>query len=151
MIERNHNRLHQTDTNTHLEELEKLTNKLTRFSDIVEERKDKYIIMNMERGTCLGFNLLNKPDVAAADFFVSNGSVFRVHQHKQLEYIIIYKGKMTINIFDSEELKNIIETHTLEAGECFKIEKGALHSHEYLEDSWVIAITIPREEGFPTT
>jgi quercetin dioxygenase-like cupin family protein len=150
MLERDNNRLHELKNNPNLNHLEELTNKICTFSDIVEKREENYIIMEMEKGTCLGFNLLNKPEIAVGNFFISKDSTFIKHSHKQIEYLIVYKGKMTIDVYDSEQ-KNIIETHTLEPGDCFKLEKDTFHSHDFSEDTWALAITIPRDEGFPTT
>lgn len=132
---------------SNIQELKVLTENLQRFSDVVERRKPNFIEMNMIKGSAFGFNLLSIPEISVAKFFVSKGAIFPKHYHDEIEYLIVFKGKITVCYMDNND--NITKEITLNVGDCACIKSKQMHTHKSMEDTWAIAITVPREHGFP--
>ena len=96
----------------------------------------------MECGTSLSWSLINVPEIAIGKWFNSAGTKFPKHAHPQKEWLIIYKGHMTVHLDDRDV--------TLGAGDYIYLEPGTEHSATVLEDCWYAAIVIPRSEDWPT-
>ena len=47
-------------------------------------------------GNCIGWGLLKIPEIAVQKSFLSGGTKFKAHKHMQVEYLIVYKGELTI-------------------------------------------------------
>ena len=130
-----------------LDKLEELTEKLPgipKLTDlVVSDNPSKHsIIYNVEKGTSFGFALLSRKDVAVMELFVSKGTSWPPHVHnEEKEWGLVYKGKLSVVVED----KKVI----LQPGDCIIFEKGKIHSSEALEDTWLIAVSIPRIEGYP--
>ena len=130
-----------------LDKLKELTEELPavpKLDDLVEGRDlaNHSIIYKVEEGTSFGFGLLNRPEVAVQELFVSKGTAFPEHVHKnEDEWGIVYKGKMKV-VVGNEEI-------VLNSGDCVKFDKGVIHSSKALEDTWLIVVAVPRIDGFP--
>jgi quercetin dioxygenase-like cupin family protein len=130
-----------------LDKLKELTNDLPavpKLNDLVIERDltNHSIIYDVEDGTSFGFGLLNRPQVSVQELFVSKGTSFPAHLHKEEnEWGILYKGEMKVFLGDKEII--------LKAGECVHFEKGVIHSSQALTDCWLIAVGVPKIKGFP--
>jgi quercetin dioxygenase-like cupin family protein len=131
----------------HFEKLKELTDNLPgipKLVDLVSSdiAANHSIIYNVEEGTSFGFNLLNRPDVSVQELFVSKGTSFPEHVHnKEEEWGLVYKGKMKVVLGDEEVI--------LTPGSCVHFKKGVVHSSEALSDCWLIAIAIPKIQGYP--
>ena len=124
----------------HIDKLEELTPKLSKFCSHTNGDMIQYEI---ERGTSFGFKLLSEKSISAARVFTSKGSRYPKHNHKQREYMLVYKGKIIVHLGDSGEEK------ILNVGDCIYIPPDTPHYVDFPEDSWVLAVTIPKGDGFP--
>jgi len=130
-----------------LDKLKALTNELPgvpKLDDLVSNRDlaNHSIIYDVEEGTSFGFGLLNRPEVAVQELFVSKGTLFPDHIHElEQEWGIIYKGKMLVFV----DGKDIV----VGPGECIHFERGVVHGSKAIEDCWMIAIAIPKITGYP--
>ena len=130
-----------------LDKLKELTNNLPavpKLHDLVKSADPSVhsIIYNVEDGTSFGLGLLSRPQVAVQEVFISKGTSFPLHVHdKEKEILIVYKGEMFVKINDEERL--------LKEGDFVEICCGNAHSTKALKDTWVIAVAIPRIDGFP--
>lgn len=96
---------------------------------------------DVAEGTSFGYSLLNRDAVAVMELFISKGTEFPQHLHqRENEWLIVYKGSMKI-IKEKEEI-------IINKGEAIQLKPNEPHSSITLEDTWLIAISIPRIEGF---
>ena len=127
-----------------LERLRKLTEDLPPIQslrDMVSERIGQLIEYDIERGVCIGIGLYNTPDVAVMRFAMPKGSFIARHEHKnEVEIIVVYKGKM--------EFKINGDVKVVETGEVALLPRHIAHTVEALEDSWMIALTIPASKDY---
>ena len=74
---------------------------------------------------------------------IPKGSTFPSHKHNKpiVEYGIVIEGVLMITI-------NNLRTK-IGPGEHIRVPPESLHEAEALEDTRVIAVTIPRDPGFP--
>ena len=126
-----------------LDELEELTHKLPSFSEFARTGNKAMVNYEILAGTLLSKGLLKVPEIAVASSFMSKGSKTLHHVHKDsAEYIIIYKGRMRIEIDGT--------TSEVGPGELGIIKPNVSHTVvEVLEDCFFIAITVPADKSFP--
>lgn len=121
---------------TNLEVLRSLTHALP-LQDLVRGRGVDWVRYEMEKGTCIGIGLLHERAIAVQKAFMSQGSVFPMHLHGEVEILIIYEGKI--------ETKGKV----FGRGDIARIENGEEHTITALEDTWMVAITIPASSAYP--
>ena len=93
-------------------------------------------------GTCFGIGLLYKKEIAVQEMFLSKDTKFPFHAHDpEVEFGIVYKGLLEVNI-DGEKTK-------VGVGDCIKFNPTEIHASKALEDTWLIAISIPKVDGYP--
>jgi mannose-6-phosphate isomerase-like protein (cupin superfamily) len=95
-------------------------------------------------GYCIGLKKNHK--VAVADTIVSKGSVFVKHFHVEKEVMIIYDGHLRLTIHGCTKPE---EVYDLYSGDFFVLEANTPHNSEAMEDTKLIAITIPASTYFP--
>ena len=104
-------------------------------------------------GEALTRSLYNKSDedLAIALTKFEKGAVSTRHFHKNpiIEHVIIITGKCLVEFYDEHGI-NVISNTTVKTGESVTIPSGLIHQFTFPEYSEVIAITIPRDETFPT-
>jgi quercetin dioxygenase-like cupin family protein len=124
--------------------LPKLPEKLPHLVDMIEHLSSQNIRYKVENGECLGMCLFNNESVAVQHACLTAGTIFpwHIHEHNS-EWIIIYSGKLR---------------EILKSGKSFEIGPGGYvfcrageeHMQIAIEDTRLIAITIPASEGYPT-
>ena len=97
-------------------------------------------------GYCIG--LKKNRSVAVADTVVSIGSKFLMHFHPEKEIMVVYQGAIRLTVYGATA-DDPVETHYLRAGDVHIIDPNISHNSEALEDSKIIAITIPAAVNFP--
>ncbi len=98
-------------------------------------------IHEMLSGTSISWNLLSQPEISCARWYNSNGTEFPPHVHSQREWLVVYQGSILITVGQEET--------RLVPGMSMVIEPNAEHSARFLEDTWYIAITIPKSKDWP--
>lgn len=127
-----------------LDRLESLTTKLPPVANLSEFRVDCEGVTTYEfdDGVAISENIYSTKDVAIAKTFIPEGTNFNTHIHNiNTEWIIILEGVLQI----------IIETEStvLNKYDSIKIDMAKPHSAIAVEDTTIIAITVPRDEGYP--
>ena len=123
----------------HVDKLKELTTKLP--SLILKEDRN-LIEYESKVGSICGFGLLSEPAVAVQQMVLSDGAIFPPHVHdREIEYGIVYKGSLNVTIDD--------ESRTIGAGDVIKFEKGEVHSAVAEGEVRLIAVSIPRIDGYP--
>ena len=117
--------------------LRKLTKDLT---DLVSEKQGRYVEYNCSVGVCIGEGLYKQNNIAVQKAFLSKGTIFDRHDHGEKEFLICYEG---IIEFTNKEKRKV------GVGEIIIFDKNHAHSCEALEDSQLIAVTIPASKGYP--
>ncbi len=98
--------------------------------------------MRTECGTAILMGVLKKPRCAAADTFLSAGTVVEDHVHESKEWFIVYQGQFKLEV-DGEVI-------CLREGDSYYVAPGTPHSVvETVTDTWLLAVTVPAEEAFP--
>lgn len=116
--------------------LRELTHHLT-LEDVVRKKGSDWVRYDTEVGNCLGICLLHERTVAVQKAFMSKGTVFPRHVHGEVEVLIIYEGRLE---FDGREYC---------IAEVIHIPEGQEHTIKALEDTWMVAITIPASSAYP--
>ena len=126
--------------NENLEKLKKLTTELA-FPQVIDNGED-YKQYEMDEGECFGKYIhRSENDIAIHRWFNSAGSKFPLHVHVEKEWVIVYKGKMTLIVGDKQ--------YELSKGDSRYILPNQPHSSEYSEECKYITITIPPTKEFP--
>jgi len=94
-----------------------------------------------EGGPCHSFAVINIPEIAVADTFLREGAVIGLHNHQPIEHLIVYKGELIVKTDKGEK--------EIQVGHVMSFYNQELHEVKAKKDTWLIAISIPREEGFP--
>lgn len=121
--------------------LRSLTNSLPTFDEIIRSQSPAFTEIKMEKGVGFGWCLMDIPEINVSRWFSSNGSIFPQHSHEEREWLVCYQGKMQVIFSDSVK--------TLRAGSYVHVKPGAIHSMEFVEDTWYIAVIIPSDLSFP--
>lgn len=96
--------------------------------------------VDMEKGSCFGWDLLNCSDITVSKFFNSKGSIFPNHHHDVREWVIVFKGQMDLIIGDDRQY--------LGPGSYAFIAPNVVHKAEFGEDCSYLAITIPQTKDW---
>ena len=113
------------------------------LSAYVGNRGQGIIEYDLPAGHAIGFCLFANNAVSVQRAFLSAGATFPPHSHDANEYVLIYKGR-------GKSISEKGERVILE-GECFHATPRERHTFMAIEDTWLIAITIPADkEGYPT-
>ena len=93
-------------------------------------------------GTASSQNVYSTPDIAIAKTFIPKGVAFEPHVHTSItEWVIVLSGMLKVY---REGF-----TDTLVKYESLQIPANKPHSALALEDTTIIAITVPKDEGYP--
>ena len=120
-----------------LKELEEIVNKL----NVLDAHNNEVIYESKNDGTIIGLGLFKDKYIAVQRAFISKGTISTLHDHKETEYLIVYKGKVEMEVSGL--------TYVLGVEDRIRIKSHLPHTCEALEDTWLIAITIPASEEFP--
>ena len=128
-----------------VEKLKNLTEELPQvphLRELYHKDTDGVREYNEIDGTIVGENLMYEKEVAVQNVFIKSNTAFPLHVHeKEIEYLVIYNGQFSITIEDQELILN--------KGDFIKIEKGKKHCTKAITDTNLLAIAIPRIDGFP--
>ena len=120
------------------EKLEELTRKLPAITTHGSSDTTEYF---SHGGPITGFNLLKVEDIAVQKAHMPDGSMIAVHDHDEIEHIIVYRGGLIFTTKDGEV--------TVKVGEVITFQPGEPHSAIAKGDTWMIGITIPASKGYP--
>jgi quercetin dioxygenase-like cupin family protein len=114
------------------------------FSDLLlGKMNDVFEYKTSELGKFTSRALKDSPEISIAESFLRKGSKVEFHQHeKSYEILIILEGEMRVEFAD--------RIKTLKKYKYVIIEEGQPHAAEVTEDTKFIALTVPRDDGFPT-
>jgi quercetin dioxygenase-like cupin family protein len=101
----------------------------------------KAIYKVVGEGECYGIGLLKNDDIAVQDAVIGPRTILLPHDHREIEFLIVYEGDLTIHI-DGED-------HTITKGHCIIINPGIQHIGESNEGCKIIGITVPGSKGYP--
>lgn len=125
-------------TETNLEKLQDLTPRLKDL--VVNSNEESYQIYEVEDGLAFGFGLMNEPRVAVQRVYLPAGTRFTRHHHDVNEYIVCYEGELEIIANGN--------ARRLRTGDCAFHPAGQTHERISIENSWIICVTIPADEGY---
>jgi quercetin dioxygenase-like cupin family protein len=130
-----------------IDKLKKLTEDLPavpKLKELIKSTNPSNCTVNyqVENGTSFGLCLLSRSEVAVMELFVSKGTGWPVHIHsEEKEWGILYRGKLKVTIDGKDRV--------LGPGDCVFFDKEVAHSSHAVEDTWLIATSIPRIDGYP--
>lgn len=123
-------------------ELRELAKTLPPFlTDFVKEEHTGFINYEVINGKTEGINLYQIKEVAVARISISKDTEFPFHQHDEIEFFVIYEGKLLWK-FEDEEVE-------LTVGDSCRIPPNQMHGCIALEDTQAIFITVPASMGYP--
>ena len=128
----------------YIDKLKEITPNLPNVPSIGYFRTNSGGIINykFDKGNAIAFNLYNDADIAIAKSLMLKNHEFESHNHGgSYEILIILEGKL--------ELKIGNDVRILEKYDDVKIDMAVPHSGKALADVWFIALTIPKDDGFP--
>lgn len=127
-----------------INKLEQLTPKLPPVPDLASYRfnRGSTVTYAFKAGDAVSENIYSTPDVGIAKTFIKEGVTFDIHKHKiSGEWIIVLNGvlKVFVDSVESELHKN----------DSIKIDAKKPHFAIAVTDTTFIAITVPKDDGFP--
>jgi hypothetical protein len=125
----------------HLTKLQELTHILPSLTGIIKDTNTLNIEYETKDGSCFGQGIFKNRFVALQRAFIDAGATLHPHDHKEVEWLIVTRGKVSIEL-----LSGITE---LSVGDGIRVEPNTGHILSALEDSWIIGITIPASEAYP--
>lgn len=133
----------------HLTELERLVSGGLPEVQEGSGRLPGFVNWPVERGTAMSWDMpthLGQSVCALAETMLTKGTVFPYHDHASAgakETLICVKGIILVRFHGESET-------VLMPGDSILIEPSQVHSVEAPEeDAWVVAVTVPRDPGFP--
>ena len=127
------------------EELERMTNELPpiiRVEDIVAFSNEGYVEYSVEKGRAFGLMLLDKESVSVMRLYMSKGTIFPETSNSSSETVIVFRGSVKARIDGKDRC-------ILNQGDSISFKPDQRHGGEALEDTWLIAVSVPRIEGYP--
>lgn len=129
-----------------IDTLKQLTNDLPaipKLDDLIHNAgfNRNYIEYEVPSGTCIGFGLLNQKEVSVQKVVMTEGCNFPYHEHTSFEILVIFKGKLEVEIDGEKSILTI--------GDKVRFDKETPHAAHALEETWMIAISIPKDDGYP--
>ena len=122
-------------SDSNLDVLEQLTPQL---SALTTKSGHNFIEYTCRAGVCFGWNLYHVPEVAVQRAYLAKGTIFPEHTHSDAtEILIVYRGRIKLN--DTEYGPH----------DCAIIPSETVHGPEAIEETWMIAVCVPRIEGYP--
>jgi quercetin dioxygenase-like cupin family protein len=127
-----------------LSDLEMLTEVAIRnLNEVPSSSNNGMVEYQLEKGSAMAFKLLKKPEIAVADSFLSEGTVFPFHRHEgSVEIMSLYKGCVTV-------LSESLGRKKLSPGDNIILPPSDAHALIVKQDSWIVAVTMPADENFP--
>jgi quercetin dioxygenase-like cupin family protein len=93
-------------------------------------------------GTMRGYTIHNCPEVAIAKVHMSKGSFLGAHNHGEcMEILVVLDGEIGLQ-FEDKMIK-------LEKFDHIKIDRNTNHIAIAYQETWMLAVTIPKDYGFP--
>ena len=126
-----------------MKELEELRIVHKNLMGLHKEDKGSLIEYKAEEGRIIAYGILQRDDVTVSDVFLKKDSKFTWHEHKVLEVMIVYNGEVTFEREDGIVIK---------VGKDKPVYFSKFVPHRILnvtEDSNLIVVTVPSEEGLP--
>lgn len=127
---------------TTLQELESLTMCLPEFPESIMEHPG-FKEHQMDCGYSFSWALMDRPEISVANWFNSAGTSFPQHTHTQREWLIVYIGSMYLTVDGGEEIR-------YGPGHSVLIPPNTVHEARFLEDTFYVAICMPRNKDWPT-
>jgi quercetin dioxygenase-like cupin family protein len=125
-----------------IKRLEELTNAL-RFRDMHGSQEGSQYEICTERGTFIIFGLAKDEEIAIARAFASKNTLVPYHFHNgSKEWMGVSRGKMKINFRGRDAI-------VVSPGDAVMVSALEQHSLEFDEDTWLWAVTVPGDRGFP--
>ena len=127
-----------------LDKLEELTPNLPIVPSLQDFKivSDGIIKYRLDKGEAISESIYYTEDVAIAKFHIPTGNTFITHAHKNSdEWLIVLKGILGLTVED--------EYFLLHKYDSTKITADKPHKAIAVENSTIIAITVPRDDGFP--
>lgn len=131
-----------------MREVNLLTDRLLQIGDIssavIGSGQGAYREFELETGTAIGWTLFKNDNVHCMRAFLSQGTIFPLHEHQlSAETIILYKGSLEIHCgdVDCDPVKIIMAK-----GKPVYLEAAENHKLIALADSWVITTLIPPDK-----
>lgn len=128
-----------------LEKLEQLTSELpVILSAITTDNKNGHVNYTPfeQKGSCHGIAIYNDDTIAVQRAFMSKGTSLPPHYHDEIEVLTIFQGMLQITFIDGKQT-------FIGVGDTYKFNPKESHYCEALEDTWMIAITIPPSKDYP--
>lgn len=121
-----------------LDRLRELTYKLADLANYEEG----CVVYNVSRGRCFGISLMDSRDIGVQKVYVEKGTEFPSYTHDSRAWLIVYKGLVEFTV-SGEKVK-------LHPGEYIYCDPGEPRSGFALQDSWLLTVSVPAADGYPT-
>ena len=100
--------------------------------------------LDLPKGSATSVCLFENERINIARTHVSKGSIFPSHVHEDIrEHIIVELGHIELLLCESGTKINMTES------DCYIVDCNTLHSARILEDTVLIAISMPPDPDFP--
>jgi quercetin dioxygenase-like cupin family protein len=102
-------------------------------------------------GSARAWTLMNDSRVSVARFMLAEGTVYPPHSHPVAkEWVIVYSGRLLVEVRGAVSCAHFHgQESVIRAGQCVHFNRGQIHQATALDDTELVAITIPRDDAYP--
>lgn len=125
-----------------LNEITSILPPVPNFKEFEVTKQGNMKTYNVINGAMCGYNIHSQPELSIAKVHMTKGSLLEEHTHgESLELLVIIDGSLKL-IADNR-------TTTLNKFDHIKINKRKPHVAFAAEETWLIAVAIPKDYGYP--
>lgn len=121
-----------------LQRIKELSGKVTPFHNLLEKKESDLVSIATLQGDITIEKLTNKEDYSVVEAVLSKDTIMDWHTHKNIEIIIIIKGKLQIE--NNHFLRVVGEN------EIMVIQEGMSHKVTALEQTVSLTVLIPADK-----
>jgi len=126
--------------NSKLSELKEIDRKLNTVFETITWSDENTVILEGNNQTAVMHGLLKLREIAVSVVHANKGT-HAEHTHEEHEWFFIIDGSLKIIMNNTE--------HILKPGEFLEIPCNTIHEPVWLEESLILAITMPSNKFFP--
>jgi quercetin dioxygenase-like cupin family protein len=113
------------------------------FEDLYLGEDGEHTLYRIDTGTFKSRSVLNISDISIAHSHITGGSTVELHNHhSSYEILIVLSGSMEVTYGSGKKKKLVKYDYII-------LDKQMPHSALVIEDTDFVAITVPKDEGFP--
>lgn len=139
------NKMNMQRIETNIDNFRKL-NKNISLSGLVDIVKDNSVTYKTKKGFAIAYNLLHRNSVGVIKALLKKDTEYVMHSHDVKEWGVVFSGSVSVEHVNKKG-KSTVKTYSI--GDLFFCDIGESHNQTALEDTKIIFVSVPCDEGYP--